>query len=272
MEKSGRAWSDPISFRAYVEENDLEAQSTAAQISVQSLEGLDGALRHAGVMVFRLGKGRYDSTTQFALARAPNGIEEFFLKDIDLFEEPSLAFEPRLLHDEILPFRLFGELTEGGALNLAIAAGLLAHALGLDEPHPRFAPAAGCSTYTFDVAPHVSYHTALWQHCGGQVDIDAIVYGRRNGKPHLFTIEAKHGKRGSLAKTKLYYAAAAMETCNIPSDLPIIPVYLRSWGDKGHRYQYGIAECGDFRTMQSPRAVASVDVLRKSVYSVDIRG
>jgi hypothetical protein len=146
--KSGRPYSEPISFQKYISLNGLPTSATAARISIQTLEQLDPSLRKAGVMVFRLGFSSDGATTQFGLAYAPDRIEDYFLVDDEIFPKIATTFIPDATAHELFPFRLLGSLVEVGAVNLAIASGLLGHALGLDRPFPRVAPATGTSNYT----------------------------------------------------------------------------------------------------------------------------
>lgn len=117
-------------------------------------------------------------------------------------------------------------LTETSYVNLALASGLLAHALRLDDAHKPIVPATCQSTFTFNVRPHPCT-AASWTHRRGQVEVDALFVAKRGGKQHLFVVEAKvsPGLR-SLAKHKLVYPILALQT-SVPKYLPIVPVYLR---------------------------------------------
>ena len=205
------------------------------------LDGLDRDLRAANVMVFRLGQGD-GRGTQFALVKAEHSITEFFLSEAEYSSTP-IHFSPKVPASDLFPFKLLGTITETGAVNLAIASGLLGHALRCDEPSPRVSPATGASTYTFDVWPHRRLTDLCWQHVQGQVEIDAIYWANRDGMPVLFVIEAKHGQPSALAKTKLAYACSAVATKRVPADIPIVPVYLRSWQQPNGRVRFCITEC-----------------------------
>lgn len=266
--RSGRPWSDPISFRDYISSNELRSRGTAESISIQTLDRLDPSLRKAGVMIFRLGSSPDGKTTQFALAQAPDRIEEFFFIDSEIFTTSATTFIPDASAHELFPFRLFANLAEVGAVNLAIASGLLGHILALDYPFPRVAPATGSSTYTFSVTPHSRYDVQ-WQHNKGQVEIDAALLARRKGRWCLFVIEAKHGSLSSLAKMKLAYSVAAVATKRLlPPDVPIVPVYLRSWQDKGDRIHYAVAECICPDPRQAGFAVASLEVANSGLWDL----
>ena len=92
-------------------------------------------------MVFRL--GGQGSGTRFGLVRADQNLErEFFLRDEDCFQ---LGVSPTTFMSEsgmnvFYPFQLLGSNQEGGAVNLAIASGLLAWALRLDDPQQVVVP------------------------------------------------------------------------------------------------------------------------------------
>jgi len=260
--ESGRDWSEPTSFQEYLKLAFPQRQPrTAQRLSVQTLTDLDPLLRSHGFMVFHLGSptglgGR--RTTRFALIKAPSGVEEFFLVDAKVFACAEETFIPTASYHEMYPFQLLGSIVETGAVNLAIASRLLAEALRLDEPSPRLAPATGASTYTFKVMPH-SLCDVMWDHVAGQVEVDAVVFARRGGRWTVFVIEGKHGELESLSKLKLAYATLAIATKRVPSDVQIVPVYMRSWEEEG-RLLFGVAECEmvDPRSAQSP--VASITV------------
>jgi hypothetical protein len=267
LARSGRPYSDPISFQKYISSNGLLTRATALSISVQTLEQLDPSLRKAGVMVFRLGTSSDGRTTQFGLACSPDKIEDYFLIDREIFPKTASTFIPDASAYELFPFRLLGNLIEAGAINLAIASGLLGHALELDPPFPRVAPATGCSTYSFDVAPHARYDVR-WSHKDGQVEIDAVLLAKRRGRWCLFVVEAKHGPMASLAKMKLAYPAAAVATKRLPPDVPIIPVYLRSWQEEGDHLRYAIAECDCPDPRRAGSAVASLAVVKSGLWNL----
>ncbi len=193
-------------------------------------------------MVFRLGVGT------FALAKAgPAGVaRDYFLLDDELFAKAAATFIPDASFLDIYPFQLLGTLQEGGAVNLAIASGALAHSLRLDRPFSRVAPGRGASVYDFTVRPHDAY-PAVWPHVGGQVEVDCVFFGKRDDKWKLFVVEAKLGRPDSssrLPKYKLVYPVSALSGKGIPEDIEVIPVYLRSWFDEDARMAFfATAEC-----------------------------
>lgn len=271
LAESGSDWSEPVSFQDYLRsafpQGDRKSK-TADRISVQTLGDLDPALRRANVMVFHLGAsiGARSRTTSFALVKCPRGVEEFFLIDEQIFPLESETFIPRASYQELYPFQLLGSIVEAGAVNLAIASGLLAEGLGLDEPSPRLAPATGASTYSFAVVPR-SDIDVMWPHRAGQVETDAVIFARRSGRWTLFVLEAKHGRRASLSKAKLADAALAIGTKSVPKDVMIVPVYLRSWEEEG-RLMFGVAECEmtDPRSERAP--IADIRVRKARLFSM----
>src|SRR4051794_17804958 len=105
---------------------------------------------------------------------------------------------------------------------------------------PR-APATGQSTFSFDLKPHSSSDT-VWRHLRGQVQIDALFVGRRDGEELIFVVEAKHGSYpSSLAKHKLVYPVLAIAP-QVSKYLRIVPVYVRVARLDGDLHFF-VAEC-----------------------------
>lgn len=228
MDKSGASTFGPKSFQKYAQESGLTNAKTAPSISVDTFKGLPAELRNAGAMVFRLGATDGEKNTQFALARHVDGWDDYFLIDDVIFSSAGAqVFIPSVSMKELFAFQLLPALTETSYVNLALASGLLAHALRLDDERSAHVPATGQSTFSFEVRPH-AVHPVLWNHRRGQVEIDALFVAQRNGKPHLFLVEAKVSPgMQSLAKHKLVYPLLALRT-SVPHDLPIVPVYVRA--------------------------------------------
>lgn len=240
MQKADNPWTDPIQFQEYrkgFQGADLKAPPL---ISVQNFAGLNKDLKSAGAMVLRLGGA--GGLTEFRLIKAQISLkDEFFLNDSECFAlDPAL---PHLTTPEILrPFELMGSIEESGAVNLALASGLLGRALDLDDGFPRVAPAKAASTFTFDFQPFESIPVSF-THLNGQVEIDSIFLARRKGRLKLVVIEAKHGRPGAgLAKHKLAYPAYAVRAKSLPEEIEIVPVYLRSWQTEG-QVNFGVCEC-----------------------------
>jgi hypothetical protein len=257
-----------MSFQDYCTRNGIRANGTADYISVQSLEGLDRTLAKAGVMVFRLGRAASARSTQFALVRAPHSLSEFFFVDKELFQGPAQPYPLNVEPDLLIPFRILGAAVENAAVNLAIASGLLATALGMDSPAPRVAPTTWASTCTFEVRPHALYDVQ-WTHLDGQVEVDTLLFGRINGRPTLFVVEAKHGRgTSSLSKLKLAYACAVVRQSPVTRGMSIVPVYLRSDAPRPGLVRYRIAQCSPIWASDETPPVASLQVVHTVEYEL----
>ena len=232
----------PISFHAYLEANGIPAANPAPNISIDSLNKLKPELREAGVMVFRLGNHSGAQGTHFGLAKLENDWSDYFLMDDQLLDQSTPEiYLPNVTARHIFPFQLLPRLTETSLVNLAVGSGILHHALGLGNDDGRAVPATGQSTFTFNFFPRSGVEMP-WEHINGQVEIDALIVGRRNEKETLFLIEAKTGRpNGSLAKHKLCYPLAALRD-SVPSYLEIVPIYLKTWQEGSGRH-FLVTEC-----------------------------
>jgi len=218
---------EPTSFQGYIDKYKLPKKKTAEVISVDSYEKLPIELKLAKVMVFRLGVSGDGKYTQFALSRVVNNWNDFFLIDEELFSKvnPEI-YIPTCSVRDLYAFQLFPVLTESSYVNFALASGLLAQALNLDDQNRQIIPATGQSTFTFTLKPH-PHINQVWTHNNGQVEIDALFFAKRNGVETLFLIEAKTGEKfGSIAKHKLAYPFLALRKY-LPKYLPIVPVYIK---------------------------------------------
>jgi hypothetical protein len=232
----------PRSFQGYLAENGLAAQNTWQHISVDNLRRLAPELREANTMVFRLGSPEGEKHTHFGLARCVGGWADYFILDKEVFDtaKPEL-FIPPVSMRQLFAFTLLPKFTETSLVNLAIASGLLSHALGLDDATLPSAPATGQGTYSFSFSPHAELGVT-WTHSKGQVEIDAAIIAKRRGEESLFVVEAKAGEGfDSLAKHKLLYPVLALRS-GIPEYMPLVPVYIRvlRGADGLHFY---LAEC-----------------------------
>jgi len=237
----------PSSFQAYLEANRLPKVRTEQYLSIDFLHQLAPELREAETMVFRLGCRPGRVGTHFGLARNGGTWSNFFLDDKALLKgvKPN-EFAPSVPSRRLLAFNLLPKLTETSLVNLAVASGLLQHALGLTEDHEQIIPATSQSTYSFEFLPHFGA-VEPWKHVQGQVEIDAIFYGRRNNQEHLFVIEAKSGPPiSTLAKHKLSYPLLALRP-RIPVDIAIVPVYLKTWQEPNGRH-FMVAECSPYQS------------------------
>ncbi|MBE0364123.1 hypothetical protein PULV_a1689 [Pseudoalteromonas ulvae UL12] len=235
--------SEPTSFKEYAKLNYTGSYSTAPSISVDSLKKLPNNLTNNNTMVLRLGNPD-NKGTLFSLVKAANSIDDFFFNDHRLFASltPEL-FLPNVSIRSLFAFQLLPKVTETSIVNLALASGLLAEALRIDTDKHVMIPATGQSTFTFSFKPRADIETTL-DHINGQVEIDAVFVGKRDGKEHLFIVEAKHGETfDSLAKHKLFYPLLSLLP-KIPKAMPVVPVYLRTIKSAEHTgIDFYIAEC-----------------------------
>lgn len=242
MDLSGLSDWGPISFQEYCRANGVAAKRTAEFISVDNHRSLAPELKRAQCMVFRLGSPKGERNTHFGLSKCGGGWEDFFLMDKLLFaKSPQEVFIPTVSFRHLFPFYLLPSFTESSLVSLALASGLMAHALELDELSLPLAAATGQSTHTFHFRPRAE--TAKpWLHSKGQVEIDSLFAARRQGKETVFIVESKAaGELNSLAKHKLVYPLLAIRE-SVPHHMTIVPVYLRAVQrtDGCHFY---VAEC-----------------------------
>jgi hypothetical protein len=240
MQAKEQKVSSPKGFQKYVSTNNLKA-NTAASISIDSIKKLPKLLKEQNTMVLRLGSHLGDNQTYFSLVKS-HDVNNFFFNDQALFGQlqPEL-FLPNVSIRSLFAFQLLPKVTETSVVNLAIASGLMAEALNLRDDKTIVVPATGQSTFTFSFKPLANEGIVL-EHINGQVEIDAVFVAKRDGKEHLFVIEAKHSNKfDSLAKHKLLYPSLSLLQ-KLPSSMPIVPVYLRSIKtEKG--IDFYIAEC-----------------------------
>jgi len=231
----------PVGFREYLSEYELSGKETAPSISIDSFEKLPRELRLAEAMVLRLGSRQESRGTVFAVARNVGHLEEFFLVHDNVFGDCDAApFLPIASWRDLYAFQVLRKLTESSLVNLAIASGLLGHALDLDEDTVGLVPATGQSTFTFEFQPHSRVrHTLL--HQNGQVEIDALFVGKRNRKDCLFVVEAKSGDVKSIAKHKLVYPVLSVAK-HVPTGMSIVPVYIHITAE-ADGYHFRVAEC-----------------------------
>lgn len=258
---AAREWGvfGPAPFSEYLRRNGLPLVDTAQTISVDSVDRLAGSLRERQTMVLRLGSPEGSAGTQFALISTPGRLADFFLLDEQIFTpEPPLTYVPEASLRSLYPYYIMPALTETSLVNLAFASGLLAHALRLEGPGALPAPATGSSTYSFRFRPHAEMAQVL-EHVRGQVEVDALFAGRRDGQDCLFIVEAKTGRSGaSLAKHKLVYPVLAVATSGrLPAHMQIVPVYLRMV-EFEREIQYHVVEC---RYPDPRRGLTALDAL-----------
>jgi len=242
MKRSQNPTFGPVSFRDYVSDHDVDANSrTPRYISVDKFSDLSSELRDEDVMVLRVGSAPDGTGTAFLLVNAPNSVAEFFLFDDTIFGgQPTERFDTPTEPENIFSFQHLPKLSETSLVNLGLASGVVADALELDTSGALAPPATGSSTFTFPVKPHSQIPETV-THSRGQVEIDTLFAERRNGELALFVIEAKTGPRSSLAKHKLVYPILALSR-SLSAEIPIIPVYLRC-RRTNDTITFDVAEC-----------------------------
>ncbi|MBK1631761.1 hypothetical protein CKO31_13645 [Thiohalocapsa halophila] len=159
----------------------------------------------------------------------------------------------------LFPFGLLPKLSETSLLTLAHASGLMAEALGCDDSSIHMIPATGQGTYSFAFTVGQASPHAL-EHRDGQVEIDSVCIGIRDGRNHVIVTEAKRGPFDSIARHKLAYAVWAVRS-NIPDDLPIIAVYMRVT-ETPHGLEFNVAECAIDDGREGLPSLHSVEVAR----------
>ncbi len=242
MNRTGSAFYGPEPFQQYLNSNGFSKKNTWQMVSVDSISRLDKLLEKHHTMVFRLGRRASLAETHFGLARVSTDWADYFLIDEDLVSRCApQSFLPNVPVRDLFPFQLMPKLTETSLVNLAIGSGLLHHALGIEWSGRTVVPATGQSTFDFRFRPRPGL-AEPWDHLGGQVEIDAVFVAPRAGRETLFVVEAKSGPpNGTLAKHKLVYAMAALRG-RVPRYIDIVPIYLKTWAEGGHRH-FMVVEC-----------------------------
>jgi hypothetical protein len=258
-------YREPQSFQEYLKQNNFTAKNTANYISIQTYEQLASELKQNNLMVFRLGSQQGIKGTLFSLIKTDNYFKDYFLFDKEIFQ--NIEQEHFTLNwncEELISFSVIPKLTETSHVNLALVTGLLEQALSLDKNSITI-PATGRGNYTFQVKPK-SKSNISWEHTNGQVEIDSIFAGTRNGQKHLFIIEAKSGKfPSSLAKHKLIYPICAIAP-KISSEYLITPIYMRVKETEDSIIFY-IAECNSYQANNN-FPIDSLTVYKSSILKI----
>jgi hypothetical protein len=228
MNNLGLNFTQPQSYLKYKKNNHITNSSiTASVISVDFLDRLDPELKRNGIMIFRLGSPNGSRGTSFALSRTINGFNDYFLDETQLLDSSDSEHIVLDQSKDLNAFKLLPRLTETSLVNLAFASGILSRALELDDLTNQIIPATCQSTFSFKVKPHENFDVE-WEHQNGQVEIDALFYGKRKGKNELYLIESKFGSRHStLAKHKLVYPYLAIKEY-LKEEINIVPIYLKT--------------------------------------------
>lgn len=271
----------PRSFREYLEDigDDPRNYRTAAEISIDTFRQLSPELRQQDTMVFRLGHAPDGVGTGFALVQLENQLEDFFIQEqqYDPAMKEILDFSPagkdldlldQQARDMLDAYRLLPNFSESSFVNLALSTGILGRALELDRDIIGTAPTTVASTFTFDFKPHTRLSQAL-HHNNGQVEIDAIIIARRQGKRVMLVIEAKTGRQRTLAKHKLFYPYLAVENL-VPADVhEVIPLYLRA-NTVNQDITYDIYEGAVTSPNGQPPAIDDLQIKNEHHYTLQI--
>lgn len=255
----------PKEFLTYCREIGFHPKgSTAQYISLDFYEKLPKELKESNVMVLRMGGGQ---KTNFVLFNTDNNLKNYFLHDHEIFTNtPSQTFMPTVEMRELIPYYLMPIRSETTFVNFALSTGVFHKALGLDDSTKITMPATGKSTFTFDVKIHSSIDTTF-HHKSGQVEIDGIFLGRRNGDDCLFILEAKNSRKdSSLSKHKLVYPILSIAK-SVPLDIKIFPIYMKSVEHKDF-FEFKIAECSFSDPRKNLVAIDELQLENVNVYKV----
>lgn len=260
MKRAGLSVYGPTCFRDYLLEHGLSASRTADHISVGHFDGLPAALKATNTMVLRLGAGER-GRTNFALVGVSD-VHDFFL---EVLPQPPRTFLSDARMRDLIGYTLLVP-SETTLVNLAFTSGLVAQALGLDEMQALPAPARGVLRATFPFRAHSALDYVL-EHVHGQVEIDALFVGRRDGRDHLFVLEAKQSS-APLANHKLLYPIMALASA-VPPDMPIVPVYMRA-ARQPAGYLFTIAECRCPDPRHGLLALDDLEVRRSEAFNLPL--
>lgn len=255
----------PTEFLQYCKDINFKPKGTTAQyISLDFYEKLPKELKENEAMVLRMGGGQ---KTNFVLFKTDNSLKNFFLDDESIFSnlEPR-TFMPKVEMRELIPYYLMPTRSETTFVNFALSTGVFHKALGLDGNTKITMPATGKSTFTFDVKVHSSIDH-VFQHNSGQVEIDGIFLGQKNGEDCLFVLEAKNkDSNTTLSKHKLVYPILSIGN-SVPLDIKIVPVYMKSIEHKEF-FEFKIAECFYEDPRTELKGIDELKVVEKNIFRV----
>jgi len=257
----------PKEFLTYCQDIGFNRSKTTAEyISIDFFEKLPKELKDNNVMVLRMGGSQ---KTNFVLFKTENNLKNFFLHDKELFDDISpKTFMPRVEMRELIPYYLMPTRSETTFVNFALSTGVFHKALGLDGNSKITMPATGKSTFTFDVKIHSSIDK-IFHHKSGQVEIDGIFLGQRNGEDCVFVLEAKNSKSSStLSKHKLVYPILSIAQ-SVLADIKIVPVYMKSVEHKDF-FEFKIAECFFEDPRLTLKGIDELSVVKQHSYRVPI--
>ena len=255
----------PTEFLQYCKDINFKPKGTTAQyISLDFYEKLPKELKENEAMVLRMGGGQ---KTNFVIFKTDNSLKNFFLDDGSIFSnlEPR-TFMPKVEMRELIPYYLMPTRSETTFVNFALSTGVFHKALGLDGNTKITMPATGKSTFTFDVKVHSSIDH-VFQHNSGQVEIDGIFLGQKNGEDCLFVLEAKNtDSNTTLSKHKLVYPILSIGN-SVPLDIKIVPVYMKSIEHKEF-FEFKIAECFYENPRKGLKGIDELKVVERNIFRV----
>lgn len=216
----------PKSFIQYCKENNIRNSSTANHISIDYYEKLHKQLRIEETMVLRLGSSDKKAGTNFAIVKNQSAKEFFFFDDEIFIKERSLFHADVNVKNLLSLMKLFEKHSEMMLVSYLLSSGALSEVLRLDKTDVYYTPLTGRNGFSFKFYP-TKNHDLIF-HDNGQVEIDAVFSGHKNGKPVVVVAEAKveDGKYKSLAKHKLFYAYKSVQSV-LNDEFEIIPIYLK---------------------------------------------
>ncbi len=244
MKQNNTSIYGPRSFLEYCATNDIKTSGrTPNYISIDYYEKLHKELKENNCMVLRLGSENMRKGTNFVLIK-DDRLRDFFLFDDEIFVTDPIEYEMSLKARHALSImKIFEKPSEMMLVSYLLSSGVLGEVLGLDEADAYYTPLTGRNSFTFSFRPGANYEELI--HQNGQVEIDAVFTGARNGKPVIVVVEAKNdtGRYKSLSKHKLYYAYKSVQSV-CEKDFEVIPVYLKLSVNDGY-LKAMIAECED---------------------------
>jgi hypothetical protein len=271
----------PESFIGYLRDTDQDPNQyrTAAELSIDTRTELSNRLQEEDTMVLRLGRAPDRPGTQFALVNAANTLDDFFINESEFTPVNRQTLDYSSGGDDALDlqqsakdmlevYRTLPTFSETSFVNFALSTGIVSQALDLDSEQIGTAPTTVASTFDFRYEPHPE-HPSVVHHNSGQIEIDALIMTRRNGKRILLVIEAKRGSPLDLAKHKLAYPAIAAKTSLSLAVDHIIPVYIRA-NSIDDMMRYSIYECSDVPAGEAKPSLAGLQVVDDHHYEVII--
>lgn len=226
IKNNNKLFFGPKSFLEYCSENNLANSGTANHISIDYFEKLSKELRAEDFMVLRLGSTEKKMGTKFILVKYDEP-DNFFFFDKKIFDSPPKYFPVNQKVKNVLSImKLFDSYSEMMLMSYLLSSGALLDVLDLDKSDIFYTPLTGRNTYTFEYVINEKYGSVI--HENGQVEIDAVFTGFKNGLPVIVVAEAKvdNGKYNTLAKHKLFYAYKSIQSI-IKDDFEIIPIYVK---------------------------------------------